>query len=296
MSDIDPSLIRNIDIFGPLDDMSLEQIIGAPENDIEEYETGDYVIRETEEGEFMYVVIEGAVEIRIRGGASGRNVVGDDREVAIANLHAGDFFGEQALFRNSEGKRNASVLAKTKCKLFRIHKKYVDLNIKRDLDLTMTAITMIELPQDKEVREILETMRLFKSLNADEISSFREWTEIVEIVQGELVIREREPAESIYVVLEGELEVYVPNQNKDDVIIGILNKGNYFGEGGLLDSTGGVGGVRNAFVRGKTNSRLIKIPKKYFRMVLKRDASLGAAVKMVDRARKQKIVHAKKSS
>lgn len=289
---IDPSLVRNIDIFGPLDDMALEQIVDAPENDIEEYDAGDYVIRETEEGEFMYVVIEGAVEIRIRGGASGRNVVGDDREVAIANLHAGDFFGEQALFRNSEGKRNASVLAKTKCKLFRIHRKYVDLNIKRDLDLTMTAITMIELPQDKEVREILETMRLFKSLNADEISSFREWTEIVEIVQDELVIREREPAESIYVVLEGELEVYVSNQNKEDVVIGVLRKGNYFGEGGLLDS---IGGVRNAFVRGKTNCRLIKIPKKYFRMALKRDASLGAAVKMVDKARKQKIVQAKKS-
>ncbi|MGV0005184.1 MAG: cyclic nucleotide-binding domain-containing protein [Candidatus Porifericomitaceae bacterium WSBS_2022_MAG_OTU9] len=292
MADIDPSLIRNIDIFGPLSGLALEQIIDAPENAIEEYKANDYIVREAEEAQFMYVVVEGSVEILIRGGASGRQIVGDDREVPIATLHTGDFFGEQALYRNSEGTRNASVRAETNCKLFRIHKKYVELNIKRDLDMTMTSITMIELPQDKEVREILETMRLFKSLNADEISSFREWTEIMEISVGELVVRDREPAESIFVVLDGELEVYVLNQSKEEINIGILRKGNYFGEGGML---GSADGIRNAFVRGKSNCRLIKIPKNYFRVALKRDPSLGVAVKVVDKARKQKIIQAKKS-
>ena len=290
MADVDPSLIRNIDIFGPLDGMALEQIIEAPENAVEEHDTNEYIIREAEEAEFMYVVIEGSVEIMIKGGASGRQVVGDEREVPVATLHAGDFFGEQALFRNSEGKRNASVIARSKCKLFRIHKKYVEINIKRDLDLTMTAITMIELPQDREVREILETMRLFKSLNPDEIGSFREWTEIIEITPGELVVREREPAQSLYVVKEGELEVYVVNKNKEEIVVGILRKGQYFGEGGLLGTD-----VRNAFVRGKTNARLIKIPKKYFRLVLKRDPGLSKAVQIVDKDRKQKIIQAKKS-
>ena len=54
----------------------------------------------------MYIVLEGTVEVSIRGVSGGR-------EITIATLNAGDFFGEQSLLPGGTGRRNASVRADT---------------------------------------------------------------------------------------------------------------------------------------------------------------------------------------
>ena len=290
MAEFDPKILKGIDIFGPLSEVAIEQILTAPENAVESYAAKDFIMREQEEGENMYVVLTGSVEVLIRGGASGRQV-SNEREIPISTLHEGDFFGEQALLPGGYGKRNASVRAITDCKLFRLHKKYVDLHVNRDLDLTMTQITMLELPQDKEVREILESMRLFQKLGEKEIRDFRQWTEIIEVMPHELVFREREPAENMYIVLEGELEVFIKSEASKETVLVVLKQGNYFGELALLDLTRG---KRNASVRAKRRSRLIKIPKKYFRLSLKRDPSLVKAMQTINKAQKARLKAAKK--
>ncbi len=293
MAQMNPTLLRGIHIFEPLDDIAIEQMLSAPENEVVSYKYGDYILKEEEEGDSMYVILEGRVEVLLKGGASGRQVISSSMEVPISTLHEGDFFGEQALLTGGEGKRNASVRAVSECKLFRIHKKYVELNVKRDLDLSISDITMIELPEDKEVREILESLRLFHSLNKSEIAQFREWTDIVEIIPQEIVVKEREMGESMYIVLSGELDVLVKDTQGKDTCISTLKKGNYFGEMALIPPSAGGGGRRSASVRGKTAARLIKIPKKYFRLSLKRDSSLQKAMKIVKKAQKSKIVASK---
>ena len=65
------------------------------------YEDGEAIVTQGETGNCMYVVQEGAVEVvRAEGG----------REIAIARLGAGDFFGEMALFERAE--RPATVRAR----------------------------------------------------------------------------------------------------------------------------------------------------------------------------------------
>jgi len=289
---VDPNLFRNISIFGPLDDVAIEQVINAPENKVLDFKPKEYIIREQEEGDSMFVILDGSVEILIRGGDSGR-VVGNDQEVPISTLHRGDFFGEQALMPGSQGKRNASARALNKCKVFRISKKYVDLNIKRDLDLTITQITMVELPQDKEVREILENMRLFKSLNKDEIDNFRSWTEVIEFLPEEVLLKEGDTGDFMYVVLAGEVEIFVELTPSNRLTISTLKRGNYFGEFALLP---GSGSKRSACVKGKQAGRVVKIPKKYFRLLLKRDTVLEQAVKTVSDSRMARIGKAKQKS
>ena len=154
----------------------------------------------------------------------------------------------------------------------------------------MTQITMLELPQDKEVREILQSMRLFQKLSEKEIKDFRQWTEIIEVMPRELVFREREPAENMYIVLEGELEVFTKNAKGVESSVVILKQGNYFGELALLSMDKG---KRSASVRAKTRARLIKIPKKYFRLSLKRDPSLVKAMETIDKVQKAKLKAAK---
>lgn len=280
---VDPEILRGIDIFEPLTEVAIEQMLEAPDNGIEEYDAKDYIIREKEAGENMYVILDGSVEILIRGGESGRNVSGSDREVPIATLRTGDFFGEQALMPGSQGKRNASIRALEDCCVFRIHKKYVDLNIKRDLDFTITQITMVELPEDKEVREILDSTPLFRGLNEDEIKRFREWTEVVEMKDKELVIKENEKGNFMYLVLEGKVEVYVTfPKTGEESIVGRIGRGGYFGEYALLSRRPI---KRTACVRADGPCRLVKVPKKFFRLSLKGDSALARAITTVAKSR-----------
>ena len=55
----DPTLLHNIPLFKSLSDADLLNIINAPENGIEEYATREMIIRESEIGDAMYIVIEG---------------------------------------------------------------------------------------------------------------------------------------------------------------------------------------------------------------------------------------------
>ena len=63
---------------------------------------GEVVIREGDEGDYYYVIESGRFQVeRLVGGA----------DVVLAELRAGDAFGEEALV--SEAKRNATVTALT---------------------------------------------------------------------------------------------------------------------------------------------------------------------------------------
>ncbi len=69
--------------------------------DIETFESGEIVFEQGDPGDFMYVVVEGAVEIIHRG------------EV-LNTLKPGEFFGEMALVDNRPRSASARAVAATK--------------------------------------------------------------------------------------------------------------------------------------------------------------------------------------
>ena len=76
-------------------------------------ERGETVVREGDEGDYYYVIDSGRFQVeRLVGGA----------KVVLAELKAGDQFGEEALV--SEAKRNATVTALTDAEVLRLDKKH----------------------------------------------------------------------------------------------------------------------------------------------------------------------------
>jgi rhodanese-related sulfurtransferase len=74
---------------------------------------GDVVIREGDEGDYYYVIESGRFQVaRLVGGA----------DVVLAELKAGEAFGEEALV--SEAKRNATVTALTDGQLLRLNRAH----------------------------------------------------------------------------------------------------------------------------------------------------------------------------
>lgn len=274
--------LRQIPIFDSLNDTELQAILQAPENGIETYPAKKLIIREAELGDCMYVIVEGSVEVMLRAESGGR-------EITIATLYAGDFFGEQALLPGSTGRRNASVRALHDCKLFRIAKKYVLLHIQQhdydDVDSEdITLTNFAETPEDKDIKDLLKSMRLFRSLKPQEIAAFRDWSEVIEVGPGEFVIKENQAGESLYVVLDGAVEIFLLDSEGKIVILAEHKRGNYFGEQALLP---GSDGKRNAYVRMDQKGRLLKVPKKYFRLLLDRDSKLAETLNKIGKLQKE---------
>lgn len=277
----DPKILRNIPIFKTLSEQQLIQILKAPENRIEEYEPKKMIIREAEIGDCMYIILEGMVDVSIRGGSA-------NREISIASLRAGDFFGELSILPEGSGRRNATVKAFHATKVFRIDKKFVLLSIKRDEDVDeseeSTRVNYMKFEPD-EVRDTVRKLRLFKSLSYKELTTIRDWTEVVKVGPGDFVLKEGQAGEHMYVILDGTVEIFTTDDEGKIIILATLGNGDYFGEQALMPDSKG---KRNAFARADKVAQLIKIPKEYFRLVLNRDSNLAKDLKNIHESQKKK--------
>ena len=90
-------LLKGVVIFKDLDDEELDQIAEVCKP--EDFNSGEYIFREGESGNRLYLVLEGEVRIS-------RNVPGSGEE-ALAVLKPGALFGEMAVFDRSERSTDA---------------------------------------------------------------------------------------------------------------------------------------------------------------------------------------------
>lgn len=284
----DIAFLRKIPIFNSISDTELKAILAAPENVIQEYAPKQIIIREMEVADAMYVVLEGMVDVSLRPSDN------FGRDVVIATLQPGDFFGEQALADNTTtARRAATVRAMTAAKLFRIDRKHVRLGMKSDGgdDTTRTATVVGAPAEEKEVRTLLKSMRLFQSLTDAEMQNVGVWAKVVKVGPGEFVIKESEQGDCMYAILDGNVEIFTNDSDGKAFILATLQRGNYFGEQALLP---GSSGQRNAFARTNGIARLVRIPKEYFRLVLNRDSELARTLANVGKIQRIKKIQVKK--
>ena len=277
----DAKLIRAVPIFASLSDEQLEEILAAPDNEIVEYATLAQIIEENEIGNCMYIILEGLVDVRIKA-------VGG-REITIATLKEGEFFGEQALLPGASGRRNASVKAIRDCKLFKITKKDVDLGLAENVELPPIEPQSKEIPHSERAKMLIRSVRLFRALSEKDLNNLENWTEIVEFEPGEMILREGEEGDFMYIVLDGSVEVFVADEDGKIVILAELVKGNYFGEQALLPQGTG---KRNANARANHRATLIRVAKKYFQLIITHDNRLMLALKAVGDSQYEKIIDA----
>ena len=94
-----------------------------------EYSGGEIVIRQGEEGNCMYVILEGKVEVLSET---------DGKLVRLAVLERGDFFGEMAIFHSEV--RTATVRTITETRLLTIDKKAFLRRIEDDPSLAFRIV------------------------------------------------------------------------------------------------------------------------------------------------------------
>jgi CRP/FNR family transcriptional regulator, cyclic AMP receptor protein len=91
------ALLKNVAIFKDLDDSEIAEIAEVCRE--EQFVSGEYIFREGESGNRLYLIVEGDVRIS-------RDVPGSGEE-ALAILKPGALFGEMAVFDRTERSTHA---------------------------------------------------------------------------------------------------------------------------------------------------------------------------------------------
>ena len=108
----------------------------------------------------------------------------------------------------------------------------------------------------------LRQIPLFADLSEEDLEQLYQMAETVSIPAGQLVLREGDQGDSLYVVLTGELEV-TKRQGSQDILLAVYMPGQFFGEMALLEQA-----PRSASVRTLQESRLLVISQAAFQTLL----------------------------
>ncbi len=219
----------------------------------EHFPAGVVIIRQGDMPDKFYIISNGRVEV-IEQQADGI-------EKFIAILQAGDYFGEIGLMRQAP--RNATVRALTDVDVMAmdrpmfirwlesspvIQEELEALVRRRTGPLQMPAKGMTDTLTPKKKRK--RQTGFFETQGLEHVAMY---------APGEPIIRQGDPSEKFYIIVEGYVEVSHQNDDGKVDVIRQLGEGDFFGEIGLLE-----GRSRNASVRALTAVQVVTFSRESF--------------------------------
>jgi len=206
---------------------------------------GEPVLREGEASTSFYVVASG------RFAVSKRDEAGDP--VVLAHLGEGDFFGEMALL--SGAPRAATVTAEGPGEVLEIPAAVLQAIAARHPHL---AASLRKFYRQRLLANAMAVSPVFRPFGTAERKQIMGRFRAREVAAGEVIIREGEPSDGLYVILDGTVDV-LKRKRAEEVLAGRLAEGDLFGEVSCLRKTGAT-----ATVRARRGGTLLRLPRPDF--------------------------------
>jgi serine phosphatase RsbU (regulator of sigma subunit) len=121
---------------------------------------------------------------------------------------------------------------------------------------------------------VLAHIPFFTALPPDELDHLVAALDVVNLNSGDILFREGDPGEHLYVVVSGELEILMAPNTDDELILNLLHAGEYLGEMSLIQP----GGLRTASARARGDVVLLSMSRDQFRDLLQRHPELSSAM------------------
>lgn len=179
------------------------------------FNAGQIIVEEGQPAALFYLVEVGEVAVLTEMGKT-------------AVLHRGGYFGGDALL--ADGYYEATYRAETAVVL-------LTLNRDRLKPLLQANATLVrQLNADAAERRLLQQMSLFRSLSPQQLATVEAGLQRRTYQADELIVRQGQPRNYLYIVAEGLVEAYVADEN-GRYSLGTLGPGEHFGEYALFADT-----------------------------------------------------------
>lgn len=265
----------------------------------------EIVFRQGDDGDALYLVFAGVVEVRV-----GQRVLGEKVEVTVCELSKGDYFGERSLLSNDA--RAATVVAKTAVELVCIAREDYNILLKTDQlaflsrmqmanggsalpgasSASSSSATATHQSQAQSHREYvrvlakkknartksdvemlsayLATLKFFRALPKTFVRELCTVVDLLKLPPNVTVFREGEVGDLFYIIFAGSVDVVVGSKdvrgNAQQTKLINLTDGAHFGELALLKGRG----VRSATVVTREACQLLVICERDYSATLRR--------------------------
>ncbi len=124
--------------------------------------------------------------------------------------------------------------------------------------------------ESPELQNILKTIKIFEGMKDVHISEIIPLLKPMSCPTDTPVIHEGESGESMYIIKRGQMKVTRSQDDGDEIYIGILTAGGYFGELSLIDNL-----PRSANVVTIEDSEILQLDKKDFDNLLETNGEIS---------------------
>ena len=122
--------------------------------------------------------------------------------------------------------------------------------------------------------DLLKNVPLLSELPVSELERLASNLQVIEVGPSAVLFREDEPGDSLYIVINGGLDVILGAGTSDEKVVAVLGPGEFVGEMSLVLP----GGVRTAEVRTSRPTRLWKMTRTDFDALLLRQPTMAYAM------------------
>ena len=229
-------------IFNSLEDNELKTVIDSFEE--KKYKAGDYVIKQGEEGDVLYLVDTGELDCE-------KVFKAGDPPTYLKTYYPGESFGELALLYNAP--RAATIKAKTDSLLWALDRQCFN-NIVKD-----AAIKKRE-----KYENTLKKVDILSTIDVYELGQICDALKTETVPAGTRIIQQDEEGDKFYILDDGKAhaaKVLEPGKPEETVLE--YQKGGYFGELALLKNE-----PRAASVIADTDCKLLTLDRMAFKRLL----------------------------
>jgi ferredoxin-NADP reductase/CRP-like cAMP-binding protein len=218
---IELSILRSIPVLQDLDEQDLQALIGRAR--FITFNSEEVIYEEGEPCNSLWIILSGAVRLL----STAEN---DGHEIVTASMESGDFFGDEALQPGYERRRTASAIFTETTTLAKLARPdYCDIAHKDEQIIREIK----RLGSDQICDLLLQRLEQFHALPL--LTSTGDWLEERELVDGDLVYDQGDPADRFYMVTSGLIRL-IKRDVSGESLVARLGPGNFFGEQALIRS------------------------------------------------------------
>lgn len=236
-------------------------------------EAGTVLCKQYTRDDSVFVLINGAVEVTEES---------QKEKVSLGKLYSGEVFGEiAALFMMP---RIATVTVIKPSVVLEIPGEVLG-DLLEKVPVLRNAV--FERYHHRSIQTALKSVSIFNSMDEEGFIAMGEVTSLVTAKKGEILIREGELGDALYIINYGVARVYTP-VDESELNLALLRAGDYFGEWSLL-----TGAPRAASVAAVTRMELVRLGCKEFLDFIRQYPNIRESIDLVAHERKSRTDHAR---